>query len=74
MSDALLVLNAGSSSLKFSVFLNDGENAAPIRARVCRGASWLGLDLDACMPSNQFEFSKNNKILTHRRVEQKTRQ
>jgi acetate kinase len=23
-----------------------GENAAPIRARVCRGASWLGLDLD----------------------------
>jgi acetate kinase len=46
MSDALLVLNAGSSSLKFFVFLNDGENAAPIRARVCRGASWLGLDLD----------------------------
>jgi acetate kinase len=23
-----------------------GENAAPIRARVCRDASWLGLDLD----------------------------
>jgi acetate kinase len=23
-----------------------GENAAPIRARVCRGAAWLGLDLD----------------------------
>ena len=23
-----------------------GENAAPIRARVCRGARWLGLDLD----------------------------
>jgi acetate kinase len=23
-----------------------GENAAPIRERVCRGASWLGLDLD----------------------------
>ena len=24
-----------------------GENAAPIRARVCRDASWLGLDFDA---------------------------
>jgi len=23
-----------------------GENAAPVRARVCRAASWLGLDLD----------------------------
>jgi acetate kinase len=23
-----------------------GENAAPIRARVCRDASWLGVDLD----------------------------
>jgi acetate kinase len=23
-----------------------GENAAPIRARVCQDASWLGLDLD----------------------------
>jgi acetate kinase len=52
MSDALLVLNAGSSSLKFSVFLNDGENAAPIRARVCRGANWLGLDLDEVANTN----------------------
>jgi acetate kinase len=24
-----------------------GENAAPIRARVCQGAGWLGLELDA---------------------------
>jgi acetate kinase len=73
MSDALL-LNAGSSSLDCSVFLNDGENAAPIRARVCRGASWFGMARDACMPSNQFEFGKHNQILTHRHREQKTRQ
>ena len=56
MSDALLVLNAGSSSLKFSVFLNEdaprplvhaiGENTASIRAHVCEHASWLGLELD----------------------------
>ena len=29
-----------------------GENAAPIRARVCRGASWLGLDLDEVANTN----------------------
>ena len=56
MSDALLVLNAGSSSLKFSVFLNEdaprplvraiGENTASIRAGVCQDATWLGLELD----------------------------
>jgi acetate kinase len=24
-----------------------GENAAPIRAKICEGAAWLGLDFDA---------------------------
>lgn len=28
-----------------------GENAAPVRARVCRGAAWLGLELDG--PANE---------------------
>jgi acetate kinase len=37
MSDALLVLNAGSSSLKFSVFLNDDQPRLllPVSSKGC---------------------------------------
>ena len=58
MSDAIAVLNAGSSSLKFLaaalggldavVFTAGiGENSAALRERVCRDARWLGIELDA---------------------------
>src|SRR5262249_50555214 len=29
-----------------------GENAAPLRARVCRDAAWLGLELDEAANAN----------------------
>jgi acetate kinase len=41
-------LTAALSGLDALVFTGGiGENAAAIRARVCRDAAWLGLDLDA---------------------------
>ncbi len=48
MSDSILVVNAGSSSIKFSVVftVGIGEHAAPIRERVCQIAAWLGVELD----------------------------
>jgi len=36
MADAIVVLNAGSSSLKFSVFL-DGDNSEPLRCGQLEG-------------------------------------
>ena len=35
MSDALLVLNAGSSSLKFSVFLDEEQPQPLLRGQAC---------------------------------------
>jgi acetate kinase len=40
-------LAAALGGLDALVFTADiGENSAPIRARVCRDAAWLGLELD----------------------------
>jgi acetate kinase len=44
LTDAILVLNAGSSSIKFSLF--PGEHEPEIRSRVCAQAAWLGLEID----------------------------
>ena len=61
MSDAILVVNAGSSSLKYSVFLEQGETldlllggqieslytASRFKAKDAAGAAaWLGVELD----------------------------
>ena len=60
MSDAILVVNAGSSSLKCSVFLGQGETldlllggqieslytAPRFKAKDAAGAAWLGVELD----------------------------
>ena len=42
VADAILVLNAGSSSLKFEVFLLDGDGARPRRGGRRRGARTTG--------------------------------
>jgi acetate kinase len=63
MDDYALVLNAGSSGVKFCVFARPpqaawrldalvftagiGENSAEIRRRICDACAWLGIELDA---------------------------
>ena len=44
MSDTILVVNAGSSSIKFSVFLEQGDTLE--RERICQLAVWLGVEID----------------------------
>ena len=50
MADTIAVLNAGSSSIKFSVFAERGGepelNSPSLRERVCRDAAWLEVELD----------------------------
>ena len=62
MSDALLVLNAGSSSLKFSVFLDD-EPPRP----------WLHGQIDALLTAPRFKAYDGDTLITERQWPVRTR-